>query len=176
MKHISPLNFFILSDGFSMIELMVVVGIIGVLVAIAAPNFSRYQSKTRQSEAKVALAAIYAGEKSFKTEYSSYVSSLDAIGYAPEGARRYYNVGFNATHGSTISGYNGQLVNGFWTESLNPFTCVTELTEADLPANLTGNAQSFIVGAVGCIREGAENSDQWNMNDLKELVNNNIQL
>ena len=61
--------------GFTLIELMIVVGIIGILVAIAAPNFSRYQSKARQSEAKIALAAVYGAEKSFYSEYSSYVGS-----------------------------------------------------------------------------------------------------
>jgi type IV pilus assembly protein PilA len=176
MKNSASLPILKQNAGFTLIEMMIVVGIIGILVAIAAPNFARYQSKSRQSEAKVALAGIYAGEQAFKAEYSSYISSMDAIGYSPEGARRYYSVGFNAVHGSTITGFNGQIANGFWVEFLNPFTCVTELTEADLPANLTGNAQTFTVGAVGCIREGAENSDQWNMNELKEIQNNNVQL
>lgn len=164
------------SSGFTLIELMIVVGIIGILVAIAAPNFSRYQSKSRQSEAKIALAALYGSERSFYSEYSSFAGSMDAIGYAPEGARRYYTVGFSAAHATTITGYSGQLTNGFWVESLNPFTCTTELTQTSLPAQLTGDAQTFTIGAVGCIRNGAANSDQWNMNELKALRNNNIQL
>jgi prepilin-type N-terminal cleavage/methylation domain-containing protein len=36
--------------GFTLIKMMIVVGIVGILVAIAAPNFSRYQSKARQSK------------------------------------------------------------------------------------------------------------------------------
>ncbi len=176
MKNLKRLNKKLNEKGFTLIELMIVVGIIGILVAIAAPNFSRYQSKSRQSEAKIALAAIYGGEKSFYSEYSSYAGSMDAIGYAPEGSRRYYNVGWSAAHATTITGYNGQLTNGFWVESLNPFNCTAELTQTGLPAQLTGDAQTFTVGAVGCIRNGAANSDQWNITDTKVLSNNNIQL
>src|ERR1700746_1297101 len=92
--------------GFTLIELMIVVGIIGILVAIAAPNFSRYQSKARQSEAKLALAAIYAGKKSFYSEYAAYIGSFDAIGYSPEGQKRFYSVGWSAASAS-ITGYTG---------------------------------------------------------------------
>src|SRR3989344_3524822 len=95
-------------QGFTLIELMIVVGIIGILVSIAAPNFSRYQSKARQSEAKIALAAVFSGEKSFYSEYAAYISSMAAIGYAPEGAKRFYNVGLATTHGTASpSGYAG---------------------------------------------------------------------
>jgi type IV pilus assembly protein PilA len=176
MKNLKRLNKKLNEKGFTLIELMIVVGIIGILVAIAAPNFARYQSKSRQSESKIALAAIYGGEKSFYSEYSAYISSMDAIGYSPEGSRRYYTIGWNAVHGSTVTGYNGQIANGFWVEALNPFACTTELTQANLPANLTGDAQTFTVGAVGCIRNGATNSDQWNITDTKVISNNSVQL
>ena len=41
------------NKAFSMIELMVVVAIIGVLSAIGIPEYSKFQSKARQSEAKL---------------------------------------------------------------------------------------------------------------------------
>ena len=51
--------------GFTLIELMIVVAIIGILAAIAIPNFLRYQARSRQSEAKTNLGAIYVGQVSF---------------------------------------------------------------------------------------------------------------
>ncbi|MBI2370572.1 MAG: prepilin-type N-terminal cleavage/methylation domain-containing protein, partial [Deltaproteobacteria bacterium] len=44
-------------QGFTLIELMIVVAIIGILAAIAIPNFLRFQAKSKQSEAKTNLAA-----------------------------------------------------------------------------------------------------------------------
>lgn len=153
---------------------MIVVGIIGILVAIAAPNFSRYQSKARQSEAKIALAAVYGAEKSFYSEYSAYISSMDAIGYAPEGQRRYYAIGWNAVHGSAINGYGGSNTTANYAETNNPFTCTNNT--ATLSANLTGDAQAFTVSARGCIAQSSANMDTWNITDTKILTNNVISL
>lgn len=62
--------------GFTLIELMIVVAIIGILAAIAIPNFLRFQLKAKSSEGKVNLAAIRTAEESFFAEYGSYVSSV----------------------------------------------------------------------------------------------------
>src|SRR5258705_5436848 len=59
--------------GFTLIELMIVVAIIGILAAIAIPNFLQYQLKSRQSEAKTNLQAINTSEVSFQAERGCYV-------------------------------------------------------------------------------------------------------
>ena len=59
--------------GFTLIELMIVVAIIGILAAIAIPNFLQYQMKSRQSEAKTNLQAIRTSEISFQAERGCYL-------------------------------------------------------------------------------------------------------
>jgi type IV pilus assembly protein PilA len=61
--------------GFTLIELMIVVAIIGILAAIAIPNFLRFQLKAKSSEGKTNLAAIRTAEESYFAEYGVYISS-----------------------------------------------------------------------------------------------------
>ena len=89
--------------GFSLVELMVVVAIIGILAAVAVPSISKYMAKARQSESKANLGSFYTANKAFFAEYNFYHSSFGVIGFVPEGAMK-YNVGFAAN--STIAAAN----------------------------------------------------------------------
>ena len=82
-----------LKAGFTLIELMIVVAIIGILAAIAIPNFLKFQARSKQSEAKTNLKGIFTAEKSWFGEKDTYASFTTA-GWNPErGNRYYYSIG-----------------------------------------------------------------------------------
>ena len=80
--------------GFTLIELMIVVAIIGILAAIAIPNFIKFQAKSKQSEGKTNLKAIFTAEKAYYGERDAFNNTFAIVGYQPEGGNRYnYAVG-----------------------------------------------------------------------------------
>ena len=83
-------------DGFTLVELMVVVAIIGILATLAVPQYKKFQAKSRQSEARLSLGGAYTIEQSFAAENSSYTSCLGQAGYNRDGVRFYYSVGLDA--------------------------------------------------------------------------------
>ena len=75
--------------GFTLVELMIVVAIIGILAAIAIPNFIRFQARSKQAEAKTNLKAIFSGQKARYGERDAYSTALGDIGFSPERGNRY---------------------------------------------------------------------------------------
>jgi type IV pilus assembly protein PilA len=73
------------NKGFTLIELMIVVAIIGILAAIAIPNFLNYQCKARQSEARAGLGTLQICKKSYWAEETEYTDDLDALGFEHTG-------------------------------------------------------------------------------------------
>jgi type IV pilus assembly protein PilA len=77
------------AKGFTLIELMIVVAIIGILAAIAIPNFLKYQAKSRQSEAKQNLGSIFTSQIAYYGENNTFGNTFASIGWGPEGTTRY---------------------------------------------------------------------------------------
>ncbi len=76
-------------EGFTLIELMITVTIVGILVTIATGSFLSYQAKSKQSEAKTNLGAIGELALSYKAEYDTYITIWTGIGWQPMGTTRY---------------------------------------------------------------------------------------
>lgn len=66
-------------QGFTLIELMIVVAIIGMLASIAVPNFISYRNKSR-------VAAMVATSHTIRASMASYASSDGGAFYPPTGA------------------------------------------------------------------------------------------
>lgn len=64
------------SKGFTLIELMIVIAIIGILAAIAIPNFMSARDKAKRSGAKQTLGALRLAMDMYLTDYDSYPTSL----------------------------------------------------------------------------------------------------
>ena len=79
--------------GFSLVELMVVVAIIGILASVAMPQFQRFTYKARLTEAKAGLTGLYTAEKAFQSEWGEYDSRFGVVGYGPEG-KYFFKIGF----------------------------------------------------------------------------------
>src|SRR5215813_1490496 len=79
----------IIQKGFTLIELMIVVAIIGILAAIAIPNFIKFQARSKQSEAKANLKAMFTAEKAFFQEKDRFSTYVGEVGFAPERNNRY---------------------------------------------------------------------------------------
>lgn len=103
------------ASGFTLVELMVVVAIIGVLSAVAIPNFRKYQAKSKTSEAKLHLASIFTAEQAFLSDFDAYGQCLSYMGYNPsnEYLQRYYTTAISGAYAATDASVvqsNGALI------------------------------------------------------------------
>src|SRR5207302_6125224 len=79
----------LVQKGFTLIELMIVGAIIGILAAIAIPNFIKFQARSKQSEAKANLKAIFTAQKAFFQEKDRFSTLTGEVGFEPERNNRY---------------------------------------------------------------------------------------
>ena len=72
--------------GFTLIELMIVIAIIGFLAAVAIPQFSNMRKKSMNASAKLALRNLKVAQESFWMDFNIYANKIgDLVSwYVPE--------------------------------------------------------------------------------------------
>ncbi len=155
--------------GFTLIELMIVVAIIGILAAIAIPNFLKFQAKSKMSEAKTNLGAIYTGQLAYFGEQNSY-GNFTSINWSPSGTPRYHFALGTWADNDVVN--RGQLIANApepstWTANIN--NALDSSGTAVSPVAPMWDNVSFTAGAGGLISTQTY-SDGWSMNQLRQLV------
>jgi type IV pilus assembly protein PilA len=172
--------------GFTLIELMIVVAIIGILAAIAIPNYLSYQARARQAEAKTNLGGIYAAETAFFANTGRY-DVFSKIGFSLGGTS-------NGTCDSCRYTYEtGDAAQAFTDASGKPLGGPAEtikagqgavVTHNDVPGEVRKNPgftpesppnpAGFLITATANLDSDAT-YDHWYVNEKKEGLNNCVQ-
>jgi len=92
-------------SGFTLIELMIVIAIIGILAAIAIPQFAAYRKRSYNSAAESDLRNAATAQEAYFVDFSTYGNSLTKIYGATYGLYTSDKVTLTVNSGSNTNGY-----------------------------------------------------------------------
>lgn len=168
------------NKGFSLVELMVVVAIIGILATMSVGAIQKQVAKTRQSEAKNNLSSLFTSEKAFNSEFGIYYPGFNVIKWGVDGDLR-YNTGFATAPvfaNATAAGYPGAApaaeynnTNALCTAA--GATCRRLVQAQNAPAMLAGAtiAATTFTAAAQTDQLYRTNDDVWTIDQNKRLTN-----
>jgi type IV pilus assembly protein PilA len=176
--------------GFTLVELLIVVAIIGVLSTIGVPTFRRMIQKSKKSEAKVNLGGVYTSESAFYAEYNAYGNNLAKMGFQIDGAAStlIYSVGFydatcSETLGTAANIYPTSAANNAYTALNASFPAYfatansggkfgATISTTCVARNSINDGSGFTAGAEGIISPtiNAPN-DRWTIDSSRTVAN-----
>jgi type IV pilus assembly protein PilE len=87
--------------GFTLIELMIAVAVVGILAAIAYPSYQDFVRKARRADGKEALLRVQIEQEKWRTNNTTYTSTLGGggLGLAGTSSGGHYNIAITASSG-----------------------------------------------------------------------------
>lgn len=146
-------------EGFTLIELMVTVAIVGILAAIAVPTFQRFQSKAHRAEMKSNLGGIYIAQEAYYQENTRYGSFMET-GFVLSGISNRFSYRSPATGGT------GGSSNTVGVDVFHPRGGTVNSDNTIVASAATIGPASFTATATGNIDTDGT-IDQWHINDKK---------
>ena len=161
-----------LRRGFSLVELMVVVAIMGTLAAIAIPAYNEYRKAAKKTAYKTDLLSLHKGWQAFGVELDSFCERETGSTAAQKGAS-ISNVGMDSLTNSKLYGVNtavnaqvGVCTAGACVNSRRVGRTCAAATDCNAPAIPAGNGP----GKVNFIGFGAETCNLGSQATLGDIL------
>jgi type IV pilus assembly protein PilE len=125
-------------QGVTLMELMIVVVIIGILTAVAYPNYRDFVARAKRNEAKAALLRISTNQERFYLNNNTYTSDMTDLGFAVAGDFKTetgsYNIDVaNGADSNTYSATASYLLGGKESAACLTFTIDATGAKTSLP-------------------------------------------
>lgn len=100
-------------QGFTLIELMITVAIVGILAAIAYPSYTAQVQKSRRADAQVALQEIAQRQEAYFLRNRSYAKDVTQLGYSATSADAQYGLSITGTPDACTGVAGAEACTGF---------------------------------------------------------------